>query len=182
MRGTGFVKRVDYLGRFIIPKNLRKRNEFNTNCLIEFFTDNEGVVALRKLSPLIPIRTTLQSYADTAAHILGLDTCITDEKRVIVASGPNAERILGKEIALPIDSIQQSVGLSKGSRSLRGFKPAFLTDSVDLDLYAAYIAAPVYYIGELAGYVIIMTKESDINAASVHTAKVAAAFFGKLFE
>ena len=87
MKATGVVRRIDDLGRVVIPKEIRKVHRIKEGDPLEIFTDKEGEIILKKYSPIGELSEFASSYAETIAKTTGHITCITDKDTVIAVSG-----------------------------------------------------------------------------------------------
>ena len=83
MKSTGVVRRIDDLGRVVIPKEIRKVLRIKEGAPLEIFTDKEGEIILKKYSPIGELSEFATSYAETIAKTTGHIACITDTDTVI---------------------------------------------------------------------------------------------------
>ena len=86
MKATGIVRRIDDLGRVVVPKEIRRTLGIREGTPLEIFTGQDGEVILKKYSPLGEIYTFAQNYAESLAQASGMLSCITDMEKVIAAS------------------------------------------------------------------------------------------------
>lgn len=98
MKATGVVRRIDDLGRVVIPKEIRKVHRIKEGDPLEIFTDKEGEIILKKYSPIGELSEFASSYAETISKTTGHITCITDKDTVIAVSGRFKKRFFGKRI------------------------------------------------------------------------------------
>ena len=87
MKATGIVRRIDDLGRVVIPKEIRKTLRIKEGTPLEIFTDREGQIILKKYSPIGELNTFAAEYAEALVQTTGLTACITDrdqEKRSVL--------------------------------------------------------------------------------------------------
>lgn len=87
MKATGIVRRIDDLGRVVIPKEIRRTLRIREGDPLEIFTDREGEIILKKYSPIGELGTLAKLYAESLAQTLGCTVCITDTDQVVAASG-----------------------------------------------------------------------------------------------
>ena len=87
MKATGIVRRIDDLGRVVIPKEIRRTLRIREGDPLEIFTDREGEIILKKYSPIGELGTFAEQYAESLAQVSGLMVCITDRDAVIAAAG-----------------------------------------------------------------------------------------------
>src|SRR5574344_1756908 len=98
MKATGVVRRIDDLGRVVIPKEIRKTLRIKEGDPLEIFTDKEGEVILKKYSPIGELSEFASEYADTLAKTTGHIACITDKDTVIAVSGGSKKEYLEQNI------------------------------------------------------------------------------------
>ena len=87
MKATGIVRRIDDLGRVVIPKEIRRTLRLREGTPLEIFTDREGEIILKKYSPMMELTTFAVQYAEAMAQSTGLLVCITDRDQVIAVAG-----------------------------------------------------------------------------------------------
>ena len=85
MKATGVVRRIDDLGRVVIPKEIRRVHRIKEGDPLEIFTDSDGEIILKKYSPIGELSEFATSYAETISKTTGHITCITDKDSVIAA-------------------------------------------------------------------------------------------------
>ena len=87
MKATGIVRRIDDLGRVVIPKEIRRTLRIKEGTPMEIFTDREGEIILKKYSPIGELSIFAKEYVEALAQTTGMVACITDhdqEKRSAV--------------------------------------------------------------------------------------------------
>ena len=99
MKATGIVRRIDDLGRVVIPKEIRKTLRIKEGTPLEIFTDREGQIILKKYSPIGELNTFAAEYAEALVQTTGLTACITDRDQVVAACGSGSRELEGKEIS-----------------------------------------------------------------------------------
>ena len=104
MKATGIVRRIDDLGRVVVPKEIRRTLRIREGDPLEIFTDREGEIILKKYSPIGELSLFSQQYADSLAQTSGHIVCITDRDQVIAISGGSKKDFLGKEISKQLDN------------------------------------------------------------------------------
>ena len=93
MKATGIVRRIDDLGRVVVPKEIRRTLRIREGDPLEIFTDREGQVILKKYSPIGELSEFATGYAETLSKTTGHIACITDKDTVIaVSGGPKKEK------------------------------------------------------------------------------------------
>ena len=87
MKATGIVRRIDDLGRVVIPKEIRRTLRIKEGTPLEIFTDKEGEIILKKYSPIGELNLFAKEYAEALAQATGMVACITDHDQVVAAAG-----------------------------------------------------------------------------------------------
>ena len=87
MKATGIVRRIDDLGRIVIPKEIRRTLRIRESDPLEIFTDREGEIILKKYSPIGEMSTFAKQYAESLAQVSGQMTLIADRDQFISAAG-----------------------------------------------------------------------------------------------
>src|SRR5690554_1328456 len=98
MKATGIVRRIDDLGRIVIPKEIRRTLRIRERDALEIFTDRDGEVILKKYSPIADLEDFAQEYADSLYESTGHVTLITDRDAYIAVAGAGKKAFLGKSI------------------------------------------------------------------------------------
>ena len=105
MKATGVVRRIDDLGRVVIPKEIRKTLRIKEGDPLEIFTDKEGEVILKKYSPIGELSEFAAGYAETLAKTTGHIACITDKDTVIAVSGTSKKEFYEQGISEELEKI-----------------------------------------------------------------------------
>ena len=87
MKATGIVRRIDDLGRVVIPKEIRRTLRLREGTPLEIFTDREGEIILKKYSPMVELTAFASQYAEAMAQTTGLTVCISDRDQGIAVAG-----------------------------------------------------------------------------------------------
>ena len=105
MKATGIVRRIDDLGRVVIPKEIRRTLRLREGTPLEIFTDREGEIILKKYSPMAELSTFARQYAESLAQSTGLAVCVTDRDQVIAVAGGLKKELLQKSISKPLEQM-----------------------------------------------------------------------------
>ena len=105
MKATGIVRRIDDLGRVVIPKEIRRTLRIKEGTPLEIFTDREGEVILKKYSPIGELSIFAKEYVEALAQTTGMMACITDHDQVVAASGHGSREYEGKGIIRELDRV-----------------------------------------------------------------------------
>ena len=180
MKATGIVRRIDDLGRIVIPKEIRRTLHIRESDPIEIFTDREGQIVLRKYSPIGEMSTFAKQYAESLAKVSGHVTLITDRDLVIATAG-GGKQMLGKEVTRQLEDKMQnreSVCAGKDERS-------FVTVCENMEEeYAQQAIVPIICAGDVIGSVILMNADSKSKMGEVEQKLLqsAAGFLGRQME
>ena len=98
MKATGIVRRIDDLGRGVIPKEIRRTQAIRVGDPLEIFVSGEGEVVFRKYSPIGEMGAAARNMAEVLGKALGAPVVITDRDRV-VAAGPGARDAADRPLA-----------------------------------------------------------------------------------
>ena len=133
MKATGVVRRIDDLGRVVIPKEIRKTLRIKEGDPLEIFTDKEGEVILKKYSPIGELSEFASGYAETLAKTTGHIACITDKDTIIAVSGGSKKEYLEQNISEELEKIMDYKNATF-SFDLNGYHFIILTTDIREDL------------------------------------------------
>ena len=98
MKATGIVRRIDDLGRVVIPKEIRRTMRIREGDPLEIYTDNEGEVIFKKYSPMGELGPYTKQYVDVLNRTSGLAVVICDRDQVIAVSGNVCDRVVDTQV------------------------------------------------------------------------------------
>ena len=181
MKATGIVRRIDDLGRVVIPKEIRRTLRIREGDPLEIFTDREGEIILKKYSPIGELSQFAGQYAESLAQNTGCLVCITDRDHVVAAAGSGRKDFDGK----PVSKQLEAVIAERENFLARLGEPDYI--KITLDDAAEYTAQTVSTIiceGDAIGAVVLYSREekSEMGETEVKLAKVAAGFLGRQME
>ncbi len=182
MKATGIVRRIDDLGRIVIPKEIRRTLRLREGTPLEIYTDAEGGIVLKKYSPMEDLGAFAKQYADTLAQTTGHMVCIMDRDQIIAASGGAKKEIQGKQISKQMESvITNRTVILPNSRD--GQKQVALTAG-DQGEYTSMVVYPIICEGDAIGAVSLMSKDTrkKMGETEQKLAAAAAGFLGKQME
>ena len=105
MKATGIVRRIDDLGRVVVPKEIRRTLRIREGDPLEIFTDREGEIILKKYSPIGELSAFAGQYAESLAQTAGCLACICDMDQVVAASGAGKKDLADKYISSQLGKI-----------------------------------------------------------------------------
>ena len=182
MKATGVVRRIDDLGRIVIPKEIRRTLRIKEGDPLEIFTDREGQVILKKYSPIGELSEFATEYAETLAKTTGHIACITDKDTVIAVSGGPKKEYLEQSISKDIERIMddKEVYISKENNDIA----LPITKNTDNKKNNSQVVYPIISDGDAIGTVILLSKDEKTKMSEVEKKVVqsAASFLGSQME
>lgn len=177
MKATGIVRRIDDLGRVVIPKEIRRTLRIREGDPLEIYTDSNGEVIFKKYSPVGEMGTFAAQYAEVLSRVSNLPTLIADRDHIIAASGVPKREYLERRITAAVEDLMEQ------RRSFSCASDGKLQPVEGLDRTAA-VAFPIIAAGDVTGAVIMLAGERRTNPteAELKLAQTAAAFLGKQLE
>ncbi|HIV85755.1 MAG TPA: AbrB/MazE/SpoVT family DNA-binding domain-containing protein [Candidatus Monoglobus merdigallinarum] len=178
MKATGIVRRIDDLGRIVIPKEIRRTLRIHEGDSLEIYTDSDGMVIFKKYSPIGELSEFALQCADTLNKSTGLLTCITDKDSVIAASGKGRKELKERRVSEAVEKIMEKKSLFFTEQNDE--KISIIDDS---DKYKAGVVAPIVHDGDPVGTVIFIAEpDKNMNELEQKLAETAAGFLGKALE
>lgn len=119
MKSTGITRRIDDLGRIVIPKEIRKNLKIKENEVLEIFINNDEII-LKKFSPFNDSEKVLSDYIKVINDMTGNDVIITDRDKVILSSKRLEERLLNKKLSEYVNDLieNRSIFLSNDMKGI----------------------------------------------------------------
>ena len=182
MKATGIVRRIDDLGRVVIPKEIRKTLKVKEGMPLEIYTDKEGGIVLRKFMPFSEMSVLSEEFAQCVAHQTDKIVFITDSEKVIAAAGDGLKGIVGKEISHSLERIlddrDESLPLAERSRFIPVVEGM---DGADEVKKVEQVRQMIRSNGQIIGSIIIQSKDPKYKVGEFEkkVAMVAAEFLGK---
>lgn len=176
MKATGIVRRIDDLGRVVIPKEIRRTMRIREGDPLEIYTDSGGEVIFKKYSPMGELSSFALQYADALAPATDLNVLICDRDHYIAAAGISKKEVLERRVTQTVEDIMEDrrVAVYKDG----GNNPAI--EGIDQNIA---VAAPIVVSGDIGGAVVLSSSEGTAPSESdVKLATVAANFLGKQME
>ncbi|KGK89248.1 MULTISPECIES: stage V sporulation protein T [unclassified Clostridium] len=182
MKATGIVRRIDDLGRVVIPKEIRRTLRIREGDPLEIFTDREGGVILKKYSPIGELSEFSKGYAESLQQVIGNVVIICDKDSIVSVSGAPKKEYIDKKISEELEKIieeRKTVSLADASQ----FIPLNSDDDVD-GRYTSQVISPIIAEGDAIGAVIIVSKEEGkkFGDVEIKLAETASSFLGKQME
>ncbi len=180
MRATGIVRRIDDLGRVVIPKEIRRTLRIREGDPLEIFTDREGEIVLKKYSPIGELGQFAKQYAEVIAQTTGHIVVVTDKDQFVAVAGAGKKDWVARSITKDLEIVINNREMVVVGKEERGFV-RIASDDTDI---AYEVICPIISGGDIIGAVLILTKDARVKLGEVEMklAATAAAFLGRQME
>ena len=175
MKATGVVRRIDDLGRIVIPKEIRKTLRIKDGEYLQIFLDNENIV-LQKYSPMVGLPAFYKDYVDSVYSEIGGNVIIADREKIVAIAGSLKKKYLEQNISKDLDDIIQK------REVVSSVDKDFVNIIQNEETEGSYVIAPIISNGDAIGTVIILFTDSNIDDFIIKTGTIAAKFLGKYIE
>ena len=179
MKATGIVRRIDDLGRVVIPKEIRRILRIREGDPMEIFTDTNGEVIFKKYSPIGELSSFAEQYAEVLSKVSKQPILISDSDHIVAAAGVSKREFLERRISPQLEEYMENrkpffVG-KEGSSALLPIE--------GLSRSAA-VMYPILSAGDVTGSVILLDNEQGIPPTEIENKllQTAAVFLGKQME
>jgi len=176
MKATGIFRRIDELGRIVIPKEIRKNLKIREGDNIEIYINDKEEVILRKYSSLKNIKDFAQRFTDSISTLLKTNVIVTDKDHIIAVSGNLKKEYIEKDISNEMLSfIERRVPILENYQ-----KKIQIVNNMEID--ATYVIEPIIVEGDAIGLFIIVSLENNVGEMEEKIAKIGSGFFQKYLE
>lgn len=180
MKATGIVRRIDDLGRVVIPKEIRKTLRIRESDPLEIFTDREGEIILKKYSPIGELGSFAKEYAESLAQTTGHSICITDKDQIIATAGGWKRESVGRPISGSLENLigeRENVVYNMSDREY-----IEILDSNEEK--RPQVISPIICEGDAIGAVVMVGRSDKVKMGETEqvVARCAANFMGKQME
>ena len=159
MKATGIVRRIDDLGRVVVPKEIRRILRIREGAPLEIYTNNEGEIILKKYSPVGEMSHIASEFAETAASILGGTVAVSDTDSFIASAGKQRKQYLSEQIDAELDRVIQNKG-------------KFITERK--------LVIPILAQGDAIGSITVLPAENKtLGETEIKAAQIGAEFIAK---
>lgn len=178
MKATGIVRRIDDLGRVVIPKEIRRTMRIREGDPLEIYTEKDGEVIFKKYSPIGELGDFAVNYAETLSKTTGKGACITDRDSIIAVSGVPKKELIEKRVSRDLENIMQE---KTTFHSKNDSSKLSIVDGTDK--YNAGVVVPIVSEGDTIGSVIFVLNEGEkVSEVESKLAESAAGFLGRHME
>ena len=155
MKATGLVRRIDDLGRVVIPKEIRRTMRIREGDPLEIYTDREGEVIFKKYSPIGELQSFATEYADTLQKTSSLPIFICDRDEVVAVSGASKKEYLDRKISKGLEEIVEGRTLYVHNQN-----DAAVSVTSDGGTHYVNCAMPILSEGDIVGCVLTAVEEN----------------------
>lgn len=179
MKATGIVRRIDDLGRVVIPKEIRRTLRIKEGDPLEIYTNSDGGVIFKKYSPIGEMSEFTSLYCDVLAKVSNLPTIICDKYHVVAAAGISRKEYIERRITQALEELIES--RKNYVFNLKSTNIIYPIEGINKE---ALIIFPIISAGDIAGSVIMLKGENEISSleSEAKLVQTAAIFLGKQIE
>ena len=174
MKATGIVRRIDDLGRVVVPKEIRRTLRIREGDPMEIFTNHDGEIILKKYSPIA------KQYADVMAQVSGQRVLISDRDQIIAVAGGVKKDKIGMAVSSQLEELMSNRDVKNGDEQQKLFEIIKGEEPEQ----CGQIIYPIICEGDVIGSVIVLAKDENnkVSVTDQKLAGVAAAFLGRQME
>lgn len=181
MKATGIVRRIDDLGRIVVPKEIRRTLRIREGDPLEIFTDREGEIILKKYSPIGELSQFAGEYSESLAQTTGHLVLITDCDHVVAASGSGKKEFEGKPISR---QLEEAIGKRRSFLAAKDDNEFIKITLDDAGEFNQQAISTIICEGDAIGAVILYDKreKGKMGETESKLATAAAGFLGRQME
>ena len=150
MKATGIVRRIDDLGRVVIPKEIRRTMRIREGDPLEIYTTRDGEVIFKKYSLIGGLEEFAAQFCDTLSRSTDFSAAVTDRDAVIAIAGAGKKELLGKPVSPALEQVMDQRGLYCGEG---------VAISDENEQFRAAVAAPILCGGDVLGAVLFLSPD-----------------------
>ena len=179
MKATGIVRRVDDLGRIVIPKEIRRTLRIREGDPLEIYTEKDGGVIFRKYSPMGDLQEFAAQMCDSISSSTGKVSAVADRDSIIALAGVPRKELLERSNSPELDKLMEQ----RRNYCYQAGDPRMMP-CAGAEKFHLGAAAPILCQGDLMGCVMLLLREDDqaLQESDLQLAQTAAAFLGKQME
>lgn len=178
MKATGIVRRIDDLGRVVIPKEIRRTMRIREGDPLEIYTAADGEVIFKKYSPIGELSPLTAQYAEVLHRSTNQPVLIFDRDKVIACAGVSKKEVLDRRLSQELEDYMEK---RESFVDKDGAAPLFPAAGVERK---AAVAVPIIAAGDVAGAVTLLCDDSQTptSPSDIKLMQVAASFLGRQME
>lgn len=181
MKATGIVRRIDDLGRVVVPKEIRRTLRIREGDPLEIFTDREGEIILKKYSPIGELSAFARQYTESLSQTIGCLAAVCDMDQIIAAAGSGKKELADQYIS---KSLEKLLGERSSVLAAAEDKKYVKIINNQEEDYACQIIVPILCEGDVIGGVVLLSRDGKkkLSEAEQKLAFCAADFLGRQME
>jgi len=179
MKATGIIRRIDDLGRIVIPKEIRRTMRIAEGDPLEIYTDRDGLIMLKKYSSINELSDFAEACAESLSQHSGHITCIVDKDRVIAISGGLKKEFYDKKISNALEKAINQRAEITATRKDVSFVPILDDEDPNTGTYNSELIAPIKAQGDVFGAVVFLSPNKKMEKIDEVLAQTAAELLGK---
>ena len=179
MKATGIVRRIDDLGRVVIPKEIRRTLHIREGDPLEIYTEKDGEVIFKKYSPMGDLSDFAAQICESMGKTTGRIAAVADRDVLIALSGAPRRELLDKRCSPDLEHLMEQ---RKAYRYTAGSPRLRVSEASDR--YFLGVADPILSEGDLMGCVMLLSEEQDppMEEGDLRLVQTLAAFLGRQME
>ena len=176
MKATGIVRRIDELGRIVIPKEIRKTLRLREGENLEIYTESDDKIGLKKYSLMNKLEDFAQIFTDSIYSYLKHNILIMDTDHIIAVSGPMKKELIGKEISEELEN-----HIVRRDTMLESFQKEIKIIG-EKEILGSYALSTIVANGDAVGLVLLISTEERLSEIEKKVAEITANFLAKQIE
>ena len=156
MKATGIVRRIDDLGRIVIPKEIRRTMHINEGDPLEIYTKSEGEIIFKKYSPVGELRSFAEQHTNILSKMINIPVIVCDRDNIIAAAGIPKREIIDKPISQELKTILHQ----RQTYTAQTNKPIYPSQEIKQSIL---VCSPIISSGDLNGAVILLSTNSTFT-------------------
>ncbi len=179
MKATGIVRRIDDLGRVVIPKEIRRTQCIRQGDPLEIFTNGDGEVIFKKYSSVGAFSELAGRYAEVLSKELGATVLVTDRDHILTAAGTGKRDLIDRRVGQPLEKVMQT-----RKSYLHSGNPEQCAYPCEGVAHFLSAASPIVVAGDVVGAAALLSdaKATPTSASQVQSIAITAAFLAKQME
>lgn len=175
MTDTGLTRKIDGMGRLVIPKEIRERYNIKEDDYLEFLLTHDGFY-LKKYSKLGRLQTLAQELTDTLNSFLGAEVLIAESDKIVAYSGVNKDKYLNHQVS------------NKLTKSIKRRESLFEIYNKDLQIIeddiinCSYINETIVANSEEVGIICLYRLDRSVDKTDLKVVNIVSSFLTKYIE
>ena len=178
MKATGIVRRIDDLGRVVIPKEIRRTMRIREGEALEIFTSENGEVVFKKYSPVGETSEAAAKLCESIWRTTSVAVVVCDRDRIVAAAGPGRRELMERPVSAELDRVMSE------RKTYRMGAGARIEASMERPGHYVLAAVPIISDGDVTGCVAFVGDETVRlqGDTELKLAGAAATFLGRQTE